>query len=155
MIKKVGLFGTSFLLTIFIIILSFLVLFLTNFIVNRELTLVSLFLAVVIPLVIFPFSLYIFLGLFKKIHESEQSLLKTNKELEKALKDVKELSGMLPICASCKKIRDDNGYWSQVEEYISNKTDVVFSHSLCPTCYQKESDEIDDILKKRAEDKLK
>ena len=58
-------------------------------------------------------------------------------ELRKALEDVKALSGLLPICASCKKIRDDNGYWNQIEEYISNHSEAEFSHGLCPDCVKK------------------
>ena len=49
---------------------------------------------------------------------------------------LKELSGLLPICSGCKKIRDDQGYWVQVEEYIESKSDASFSHSLCPDCAQ-------------------
>lgn len=47
------------------------------------------------------------------------------------------LSGLLPICASCKKIRDDRGYWSQIELYIRNHSEVEFSHSICPECAKK------------------
>ncbi|MGO9569112.1 MAG: response regulator, partial [Desulfomonilaceae bacterium] len=47
---------------------------------------------------------------------------------------VKQLSGFLPICASCKKIRDDQGYWRQVEEYIREHSEAEFSHSICPEC---------------------
>ena len=50
---------------------------------------------------------------------------------------VRTLSGFLPICANCKRIRDDKGYWGQVEEYISKHADVQFSHSLCPDCAHK------------------
>ncbi len=55
-------------------------------------------------------------------------------ELEKALEEVKTLSGLLPICASCKKIRDDSGYWQQIESYVSDHSDANFSHSICPDC---------------------
>ena len=58
-------------------------------------------------------------------------------QLEEALARVKTLSGLLPICSSCKKIRDDHGYWSQVESYIQKHTDAQFSHSYCPECTQK------------------
>lgn len=57
--------------------------------------------------------------------------------LEDALNKVKLLSGFLPICASCKKIRDDKGYWNQVETYIKNHSEVEFSHSICPECSKK------------------
>ncbi len=55
-------------------------------------------------------------------------------DLEDALASVKQLSGLLPICASCKKIRDDKGYWHQVESYMQDHTGVEFSHGLCPEC---------------------
>jgi len=55
-------------------------------------------------------------------------------ELEKALSQVKLLSGFLPICASCKKIRDDKGYWNQIETYIQQHSEAEFSHSICPDC---------------------
>lgn len=55
-------------------------------------------------------------------------------ELQQALSEVKTLSGFLPICASCKKIRDDGGYWNQIENYIRERSDAEFSHSICPEC---------------------
>jgi len=55
-------------------------------------------------------------------------------DLEKALNEVKRLSGLLPICASCKKIRDDNGAWQQIEEYIHAHSEADFSHTICPDC---------------------
>jgi CheY-like chemotaxis protein len=58
-------------------------------------------------------------------------------ELEDALAQVKTLSGLLPICSSCKKIRDDEGYWNQLEVYIRDHSEVEFSHSLCPECAKK------------------
>jgi PAS domain S-box-containing protein len=54
--------------------------------------------------------------------------------LQEALANIKTLSGMLPICASCKKIRDDSGYWSQIEAYVQAHSDAVFSHGICPDC---------------------
>ena len=47
------------------------------------------------------------------------------------------LSGLLPICASCKKIRDDSGYWNRIESYIGKHTDVQFTHGICPDCARK------------------
>lgn len=58
-------------------------------------------------------------------------------ELQAALAEVKQLSGLLPICASCKKIRDDQGYWQQVEVYIRDHSEAEFSHSICPDCMKK------------------
>lgn len=62
---------------------------------------------------------------------------KLRQELEDALDQVKLLSGFLPICCSCKKIRDDKGYWQQIEMYISNHSDVQFSHGICEECSKK------------------
>jgi DNA-binding NtrC family response regulator len=59
-------------------------------------------------------------------------------DLQTALAEVKTLSGMLPICGSCKKVRDDQGYWNQIETYIARHTAATFSHGLCPHCLVKE-----------------
>jgi len=58
-------------------------------------------------------------------------------ELEEAITRVRQLRGLLPICSYCKKIRDDQNYWQQVEQYVSTHTDVQFSHGICPDCYRK------------------
>ena len=55
-------------------------------------------------------------------------------DLQKALADVKKLSGMLPICSSCKKIRNDEGYWQQIEEYIRDHSEADFTHGICEGC---------------------
>jgi DNA-binding NtrC family response regulator len=57
--------------------------------------------------------------------------------LEKSLKEIRTLRGLLPICAWCKNIRDDKGYWKNVESYISENTDAVFTHGICPACAAK------------------
>ncbi len=67
----------------------------------------------------------------------EEERLKLVTELQEALDNVKTLRGFIPICASCKKIRDDNGYWSQVEAYLSKHSLAEFSHSICPQCAKK------------------
>jgi hypothetical protein len=55
-------------------------------------------------------------------------------ELQSAMAEVQALSGLLPICANFKNIRDDRGYWTRVEIYIEQRTDVSFSHGICPAC---------------------
>ena len=67
----------------------------------------------------------------KKMENEKERLLQ---ELKEALAKVKLLSGFLPICSSCKKIRDDKGYWQQIEAYISEHSDTRFSHGLCNEC---------------------
>jgi PAS domain S-box-containing protein len=71
----------------------------------------------------------------RKQTEAERD--KLIKDLQEALARVKSLSGLLPICASCKKIRDDKGYWDQVESYISKHSEATFTHGICPDCIKK------------------
>lgn len=80
------------------------------------------------------------------LRQSRSELRTTNQDLEKSLKEVRQLSGLLPICASCKKIRDSEDYWHQVEEYISTHSAVEFSHSICPDCMKKLYPEINTRL---------
>jgi sigma-B regulation protein RsbU (phosphoserine phosphatase) len=73
----------------------------------------------------------------KRVIELERSLRQKNEELTKALAQVKQLKGLLPICMFCKKIRDDGNYWQQVEDYVARHTQADFSHSICPECLEK------------------
>jgi DNA-binding response OmpR family regulator len=68
---------------------------------------------------------------------SVEALREKNGELEDALTQVKLLSGLLPICSSCKKIRDNEGYWGQVESYIQQHSEATFTHGMCPECIKK------------------
>jgi hypothetical protein len=70
-------------------------------------------------------------GIQKQVEESQQRLIG---ELRTALADVKTLSGLLPICSHCKKIRDDRGYWNRIESYIRERSDAEFTHGICPDC---------------------
>ncbi|MFH0784897.1 MAG: response regulator [Pseudomonadota bacterium] len=67
----------------------------------------------------------------------KEALLLQNEELKKALHEIKTLRGFLPICSSCRKIRDDQGYWSQIEIYLHTHTDAQITHSICPDCCRK------------------
>jgi CheY-like chemotaxis protein len=71
------------------------------------------------------------LDLQSKLHDRVQ-------QLEEALASVKQLQGLLPICSYCKKIRNDDNYWQQVENYISEHSGATFSHSICPSCYERQ-----------------
>lgn len=68
---------------------------------------------------------------------AEEEREKTIQDLQKALAEIKTLKGIVPICASCKKIRDDKGYWEQVDAYVSRHTDAQFTHGICPDCMKK------------------
>jgi len=83
------------------------------------------------------------------LREKEKEQQELILELQAALAEIKTLKGFIPICASCKKIRDDEGYWDQLEAYISKHTDAVFSHGLCPECAEKYRAEIRDLSNKR------
>ena len=72
-----------------------------------------------------------------KIRQIDKEKSKLIVELQKALAEVKTLSGFLPICASCKKIRDDRGYWNKIEVYIEKHSAVEFTHGICPQCARK------------------
>ena len=67
----------------------------------------------------------------KRAEEERERLIG---ELQDALSKVKTLSGMLPICAACKKIRDDSGYWNQIESFVRDHSEAEFSHGICPDC---------------------
>ena len=69
--------------------------------------------------------------------QQKRELERINKKLKEAFDTINTLHGIIPICASCKKIRDDKGAWSQVESYISKHSDVQFSHGICPECVKK------------------
>ena len=67
----------------------------------------------------------------------EQRVAERTKELMEALDNVQVLSGLIPICANCKHVRDDKGYWQRVEDYIAQRSEAQFSHSICPECIKK------------------
>ncbi len=83
----------------------------------------------------------------RHVHELEVHQIELERlisELQMALARVKQLSGLLPICANCKKIRDDRGYWKQVEAYIASHSEATFSHGICPECFHKLYPEFED-----------
>jgi hypothetical protein len=72
-----------------------------------------------------------------RIVELRRHLAQRIDELEVALAEVKQLSGLLPICAYCKRIREGDSYWQAVENYIAGHSNAQFSHSVCPDCYDR------------------
>lgn len=70
----------------------------------------------------------------RRMVEMQAALLARAQELSQALDQIKTLRGIVPICASCKKIRDDRGFWNQVEAYVAEHTEAEFSHGICPDC---------------------
>lgn len=91
---------------------------------------------------------------FKKVKKQKEQLQAQNRlletkqaELQNALENIKTLRGLIPICAHCKKIRDDEGFWKQVETYVSEHSLATFSHGLCPSCLQEHYPDIYQSLK--------
>jgi two-component system response regulator VanR len=77
------------------------------------------------------------IDIYRQLEQKNIELEKLNQNLQHALTEVKTLSGLLPICAHCKKIRDDQGYWNQIETYMAKRIDVEFTHGICPSCAKK------------------
>jgi len=84
------------------------------------------------------------LSTFKKAIESNLSFVTTNEQLrqknedlEEALSEINTLQGLLPICSTCKKIRDDKGYWNRIEVYFQERSNIEFTHGICPDCMKK------------------
>lgn len=73
----------------------------------------------------------------RKMVELQKTLSMRVQELEEALAHIRQLQDILPICSYCKKVRDDQNYWQQLESYLYNHSEVRFSHSVCPECYEK------------------
>ncbi|MBU0480019.1 MAG: DUF3365 domain-containing protein [Proteobacteria bacterium] len=73
----------------------------------------------------------------EKVEERTRELKAANRELQKALDEIKTLKGIVPICMHCKEIRDDKGYWNQLEKFISDHSEAQFSHSICDKCLEK------------------
>ncbi len=83
---------------------------------------------------------------------AQRQLTKKNAELERALNQIDLLSRMIPICSNCKKIRDDSGFWEQLESYLSRHSKMVFSHGICPECMEKLYPEFVKKIKKQSTD---
>jgi DNA-binding response OmpR family regulator len=82
------------------------------------------------------------------LREKERQQQTLISQLKEALAEIKTLKGRIPICATCKKIRDDEGYWNQLETYISEHTDAVFTHGICPECLEQARAEMKGLFKK-------
>jgi len=99
--------------------------------------LLGIIICIGVPLIIFPLPATLFYSTLLALHETDRELRARNIELENSLREVKTLNGLLPICCSCKKIRNDAGYWSDVEQYISDHSDLQLTHGFCPDCIKR------------------
>jgi hypothetical protein len=71
---------------------------------------------------------------WRQAAEANQRLLEANQELEQTAREINKLRGLIPICAKCNRMKDDQGYWRRVEDYLSARAEVEFTHGLCPAC---------------------
>jgi hypothetical protein len=134
-LRRWGVVGMTILITVVSVLISVILrIIIQTVLQDRQLIISDFIQSVLIPLIIAPVMAVIFARLLKEIDDAEQSNARLVIELQDALTKTKTLSGLLPICASCKKIRDDAGYWHQVEVYIQDHAEVDFSHGLCPDC---------------------
>lgn len=78
-----------------------------------------------------------------ELAHSHNALKRKNRELQDALEEIRELKGIIPICSYCKKIRDDEGGWRRLEEYIRAHSSAEFTHGICPECYRKQLEEME------------
>jgi response regulator RpfG family c-di-GMP phosphodiesterase len=93
-------------------------------------------------------------GVGVQMLDLQRALTERVKELEAAFSQVKQLQGMLPICSYCKKIRNDQNYWQRVEGYISDHTNVEFSHGICPDCSVRVKEDMADRKQQRESSNL-
>jgi len=89
------------------------------------------------------FSIVIALIATRRLQNAKDRILYKNNKLQIALNEIKTLRGIIPICSYCKKIRDDEGAWERVEEYISKHSEAQFSHGACPECFKKQMEDLD------------
>lgn len=128
MLNRFGLLKAMILCTLGIVAASVVLTMVIVYIMTQRFIPFAALVAALCPLMLSPPVTYLFLRLIMQLKQA-------NTELSLSMAQVKELKGMLPICASCKKIRDDEGYWQHIESYISKHTHAVFSHSICSDCH--------------------
>lgn len=90
------------------------------------------------PALIAPPMVYIYAKALHEVARQRKALLESNAKLEEALGEVRELRGLLPVCAWCHKVRDDEGYWNRVDSFLKKHTRAQITHSICPTCQSQE-----------------
>lgn len=91
---------------------------------------------IVFIFLVFAMAMFAFLR-WRDVGRSEQNLAQRNAELQQALADIRQLKGIIPICAACKSVRCDEGFWHRVEVYISEHSAAEFSHGICPECLER------------------
>ena len=136
-LQRFGPRGATFFITLGTVALSLIITKLVTLLAGEPMPLIAIGMAFFFPIILGSPMMYVHFKVLEEVSKSKEKLALSNQKLEKALSEVKELSGLLPICSFCKRIRDDQGYWSQLENYIRDHSKAEFSHGLCPDCAEK------------------
>ncbi len=136
-ILKLGLIPSTIIFSVVAVVVSVLLAIFLLDLFEIELIFRNVIAAFIIPSLVAPPIILYYGKLLTAIARTESVLRDRTAELEQALADVKQLSGLIPICAHCKDIRDDDGYWNEIERYISRRSEVTFTHGICPDCARK------------------
>ena len=136
-LKKFGAKGATLIFTVGTVVLSLVLTKLSAILIGEPLPRMAVGVAVLFPIIIGSPPMFFHFRALEEVSKSRKELALTNQKLKKALSEVKELGGLLPICSYCKKIRDDQGYWNQLEIYIRDHSKAEFSHGFCPDCAEK------------------
>jgi hypothetical protein len=90
------------------------------------------------PALIAPPMIYFYAKALHEVARQRKALLESNAKLEETLGEVRELRGLLPVCAWCHKVRDDEGYWNRVDSFLEKHTRAQVTHGICPACQSRE-----------------
>lgn len=134
---KTGPKKASIILTFLIIIVASLFTYLFLYLYQGFVDAPGYIIPIALPIIVILYPSYLFFQLYIRTEKAENNLRLKNEELKQAMEEIVTLSELLPICSSCKKIRDDKGYWNQIENFLSEKSGIEFSHSICPDCAKK------------------
>ena len=137
LLKKFGVIGSTVIITLAAIIASVALSLIIGTIVGGAEFFSILIPSILCPLIITPPIVFFYSKMSLNLDRSREDLELVNKELSEALADVNTLTGLLPICWSCRKIRDDTGYWNQLEHYITDRSNACFVRGLCEECAEK------------------
>jgi len=133
-LAKLGMFGLIALVTGLIVFLAAVIEYVSYWSLGTSTRPEGWLMLVVMPIIFAPPLLYVMLNQFRQLDERQQQLLSMHAELQLALGEVKELRGMLSMCAGCKKVRDINNQWVHIDVYLKHNTHADISHGLCPNC---------------------
>ena len=104
---------------------------------TAETLLPALGVGIAVPALLAPPFICTLLYMLRQVDAAERRQRALHEELAESMEEIRALRGLLPICASCKNMRDDEGYWHEVESFLRQHADVEFSHSICPDCVQR------------------